>query len=110
MEEDILQAKMFKWYWNNYCLKSNNLKHLIFSVPNGGLRNKREASKLKATGVVAGVSDLIILQPNKTIFVEVKTETGRQSPKQKEFENIVKNLGFEYYLVRNLEDFKKIFE
>ena len=109
MQEDIIQSQIFKWYWNNYCLKTNKPRHSIFSVPNGGYRTKKEASKLKATGVLAGVSDLIILQPNKTIFVEVKTETGRQSPKQKEFENIVKNLGFEYHLVRSLEEFKKIF-
>jgi hypothetical protein len=65
--------------------------------------------KLKSTGVVAGVSDLIVLMPNRCIFVEVKTDIGRQSDKQKEFEEIVKALNFEYHLVRSLEDFIKIF-
>ena len=107
LSEDILQAEIFKWYHNNYCLPIHTPRHYIFSVPNGGLRNKREAVKMKATGLKAGVSDLIILQPNKAIFVEVKTETGRQSDKQKAFQVIVSNLGFEYHVVRSLEEFKE---
>lgn len=75
-------------------------------MPNGGNRSAREAMKFKATGLVAGVSDLIVVQPNRVIFVEVKTATGRQQQNQKAFEKTVKDLGFEYILVRNLEDFK----
>lgn len=104
--EDQIQAQIFKWFSNKYCTKLNNPRYCIFAVPNGGLRSKHEAMKLKATGTVAGVSDLIILKPNKAIFVEVKTDIGRQSEEQKKFEEIVKNLGFEYHLVRSLEDFK----
>ena len=62
---------------------------------------------LKATGVVAGVSDLIIIQPNRIIFIELKTEKGVQSNEQKSFEKKVKNLGFEYYLIRSMDEFKK---
>lgn len=54
---------------------------------------------------MAGVSDLIIVQPNRVIFVEMKTETGRQSDKQKDFESMVSALGFEYYICRSLEEF-----
>lgn len=106
--EDQIQAEIYKWFHNKYCTKLNNPSFCIFAVPNGGLRTKHEAMKLKATGTVAGVSDLIVLKPNKAIFVEVKTDIGRQSEEQKKFEEIVKNLGFEYHLVRSLEDFKKI--
>ncbi len=106
--EDQIQAEIYKWFHNKYCTKLNNPRYCIFAVPNGGLRTKHEAMKLKATGTVAGVSDLIVLKPNKAIFVEVKTDIGRQSEDQKKFEEIVKNLGFEYHLVRSLEDFKKI--
>ena len=39
-----------------------------------------EAKKLKATGVLAGVSDLICIAPDKKIyFLELKTEKGVQS-------------------------------
>jgi len=107
--EDQIQAEIYKWFHNEYCTKFNNPRCCIFAVPNGGLRSKQEAMKLKSTGVVAGVSDLIVLMPNRCIFVEVKTDIGRQSDKQKEFEEIVKALNFDYHLVRSLEDFINIF-
>ena len=105
-KEDVIQAEIFKWYNNNFCLKGHEPECIIFSVPNGGTRNPREALLLKATGVVAGVSDLIIIRQNEVIFVEVKTEIGKQSDKQKEFQKTVENLGFKYILVRSLEEFK----
>lgn len=104
--EDNIQAEIYKWYQNNYCTKFNDTPHLIFSVPNGGYRNKIEAIKMKATGLVAGVSDMIIVQPNRILFVEIKTTTGTQSKEQKEFQCKVESLGFEYYLCRSLDDFK----
>ena len=86
----------------------NDLPHVIFSVPNGAYVSKHQAMKLKATGLVSGVSDLIIIQPNRCLFIELKLEKGKQSENQKNFENKVKRLGFEYFIVRSLEEFKKI--
>jgi hypothetical protein len=108
LKEDILQAKLYKWYTNTFCLKHHEPRHCIFSVPNGGYRKKSEAVTLRATGLLPGVSDLIIIQPKRIIFVEVKTEIGVQSDQQKAFEETVKYLGFEYYLVRSLEDLQRI--
>ena len=106
MTENQLQQQIIIWYKNNYQIHG---KGLIFSVPNGGSRHILEAKTLKATGQMAGVSDLIILQPNgKTIFVELKVEKGVQSEVQKTFEEKVKALGFEYYLVRSFEEFKNL--
>jgi hypothetical protein len=62
--------------------------------------------KMKATGLVAGVSDLIIVQPNRVIFLELKDTNGRQSNEQKLFQEKVTALGFEYWLIRSLEEFK----
>ena len=108
MSEDILQAKIYKWYHNTYCTKLNNPQHVIFAVPNGGQRSKSEAARFKATGLLAGVSDLIVIQPNRIIFVELKLEKGRQQKTQIDFERKVKALNFEYYVIRSLEEFKKI--
>lgn len=100
MTEDQIQQQIVVYYRNLF-------KGLIFSCPNGGSRNIVEAKKLKATGLLAGVSDLIILKPNgKTIFVEVKTEIGKQSDAQSEFQKKVQDMGFDYYLVRSLQEFK----
>ena len=108
MTEDQIQAKIFKYYHNNFCLGENS--NIIFSVPNGGFRTQREAQTLKSTGTLAGVSDLIIIQENKTIFIEVKNSTGKQSPKQILFQKKVIDLGFNYHIVRTLEEFIKIME
>ncbi len=54
---------------------------LVFHVANGGLRTKREAAKLKWTGVLAGVPDLVVIAPSTgrcahIYFIEVKAEKG----------------------------------
>lgn len=102
MTEDQIQAKIIIYYRNQF-------KGLIFSCPNGGTRNVLEAKKLKATGLLAGVADLIILKPNaETIFVEVKIEKGVQREVQRIFEHKVTQMGFKYYLVRSFEEFIKL--
>ena len=107
MTESKLQQDIFNFYQNNYCLKFHNPRGLIFSIPNGGTRNKLEAITMKATGLLAGASDLIVILPNgKLFFIELKIEKGIQSDKQKEFENRVSDLGFEYKIIRSLDEFK----
>jgi len=105
--EARIQQEIFIWYHNSYCLAHHVPRCSIFAVPNDS-SSKEETMRKLATGMIAGVSDLIVLQPNKCMFFEVKTDIGRQSDKQKDFENIVRNLGFEYHLVRSLDDFKNI--
>ena len=78
---------------------------MIFSIPNGGTRNKIEAMTLKATGLLAGASDLVLVM-DKIYFVEVKTTVGIQSDVQKDFQNRVQKLGHEYKLIRSLDEFK----
>lgn len=106
MTEDQLQQKIVIDFRNRN-LKNDNL---IFAIPNGGSRNQLEAMKLKKTGTLAGVSDLIIMIPNKIIFLELKTEKGIQSDSQKLFQNKVNALGFEYCLIRNLKDYEELMQ
>ena len=86
----------------DYCRKNDII---CFSVPNEATRNN---SKYIKSGVLAGVSDLIVLKNGKSYFVELKDYKGKQSDKQKEFENMVNLEGFKYFLVRSLDEFKKI--
>lgn len=95
-----------------YMNKNYFKTHIIFSVPNEipyPLPAKIMIdilSKLQQNGLLKGVSDLVILCPNKRyITVEVKTSTGSQSPEQKIFENRVKQNGGDYFVIRSLEDF-----
>ena len=108
--ENNLQAECFKWANNNFCLKHHNPRLTIFSVPNGGTRNKLEALTLQSTGLRSGVADLIALYPNgKCVFFELKTDKGIQSEVQKDFENVVKALGFDYHICRTFDEFRLLF-
>jgi len=107
--EDKIQQEIVMFFNNSYCLKHHGPRGLIFAVPNGGTRNTLEAVKLKNTGLLKGVSDLIVILPNgKILFIEVKRENGTQQSEQKEFAIRVNNLGYEYHLVRSLSEFKSI--
>lgn len=103
--EERIQYQIVEYFTNTYCLKFHNPRYCIFSVPND-TSDVRELMRKKSTGLKAGVSDLIVLMPNKCMFVEVKTETGNQSDNQKQFQADVEELGFEYILVRSLLDFQ----
>jgi hypothetical protein len=103
--EENIQQQIVMWFRNTYCLKHHKTRMCIFSVPNeASYKNK----KFRLTGTLSGVSDLIVVIPNKTLYIELKTATGKQSPKQKEFEETIKGLNQDYHLARSLDDFKKI--
>ena len=103
--EAKIQSEICCWFNNNFCLKFHNPRYCIFSVPND-TTNKEETMRKIATGLKSGASDLIVLFPNRAVFCEVKTQTGVQSEAQKDFQEQVENLGFEYILVRSLLDFQ----
>jgi len=105
ISEEQIQKSIVKWFRNTYCLKHHKPRLAIFSVPNeAAYKNK----KFILTGLMQGVSDLIVVIHDKTLYFELKTEKGKQSPKQIEFEETIKNLNQEYYLCRSLEQFKTI--
>lgn len=93
------------------CIKLFRLyypKYLIFSVPNGGARNAREAAILSAEGVVPGVSDLIAVADGKILFIEMKAPKGRQSGYQKAFQAAIERLGFQYRICHSVTEFDAI--
>ncbi len=51
-----------------------------------------------------GQADILGCAAGKFVAVEVKTETGRQSPEQKEFQSKVEAAGGIYILARTRED------
>jgi hypothetical protein len=77
---------------------------LVFAVPNGGARSKATAGILKATGVTAGVPDLIMVAPNCLLFAEVKTAKGRLSASQREFAELIVAAGYHYRVWRSIDD------
>jgi hypothetical protein len=78
----------------------------FFAIPNGGMRNIKVAAKLKQEGVKAGVADLFIPLSNGKyhgLFIEVKYGRNGQQPSQKKFEATVKSHGYEYKIVKSIE-------
>jgi hypothetical protein len=62
------------------------LDDYLIAIPNGGKRSKREAALLKAEGVKAGVSDLLLPIPNGTysgLWVELKVGDNYPSKDQR---------------------------
>ena len=110
MKESSIQSSAVQWFTNNYCLKHHNPKFVIFSVPNEAIQKMawKQINIFKAMGLKSGVSDVIVLLEGKVLFVEFKTEKGTQTDKQKDFQQAVETLGFDYHICRSLEEFQKI--
>lgn len=81
---------------------------MLFAVPNGGRRDKVSGARLKAEGVVAGVSDLILLVARHGyhgLLIEMKTEKGRQSQQQRHWQKLAEKQGYRYVVIRSIEEF-----
>lgn len=105
--ESNIQIACVKWFRLRY----PHLARLLFAVPNGGARNRVTGAIMKAEGVVAGVSDLILLYPSGDyhgLCIEMKTRTGQQSQSQKTWEAEVICHDYRYAVVRSFEEFQKV--
>jgi hypothetical protein len=101
MNEIQLQSKAFVNIWNT----RPDLKYRVFAINNNS-QNGIKGAMNKAMGVVAGVADMCYLRPEgKVVWIEWKTEIGKQSKEQKEFEKVCQELGHEYKIVRNEDEF-----
>ena len=101
-EEDNIQIEIVNF------VRAYYPKAIIYAVPNGGKRNAREAARLKRQGVMAGVADLHLIYKGVIYFIEVKTDKGRQSDYQKEFQTLVEAQGFKYVIARSVNDITKL--
>lgn len=104
--EEEMQKACTRWF--DYAFP--NLRLLLHHSPNEGLLPKtaRDGAKRKAMGVRAGFPDLIFLLPRKGyafFAIELKTKDGRQSERQKAYEEAVCAAGGKYEIVRSLDDF-----
>lgn len=106
-EEHRIQCECVRYFHLRY----PHLRGRLFAVPNGGRRDAATAGKLKAEGVVAGVSDLVLLKPNRefgALLIEMKRKGGRQSESQKQWEKIITADGeYKYVKCFGFDDFKR---
>lgn len=104
--EHRLQQACVRWFRLQYPA----LRDVLIAVPNGGRRDAVTGARLKAEGVVAGASDLVLLKPNRfygALCIEMKTPKGKQSPAQKEWQKAVEAAGDKYVLCRSIDDFMR---
>jgi hypothetical protein len=105
--EHRLQCACVRWFRLAYPQHQHNL----FAVPNGGYRTPATAAKIKAEGALPGVSDLILLIARggyHGLLIEMKTDKGRQSEAQREWQRLIETDGYKYVVVRSIEEFIKV--
>ena len=97
------QVKLMQW-----CHRHNDERaSLIFAIPNGGLRSKSQAAKLKMEGVKAGIPDLFLPVASRGyygLFIELKRPNGKTSPKQKEWMHKLREEGYRVELCYGHEE------
>lgn len=102
--ESKIQIACVNWFRYKY----PQYKKILFSVPNGGARNSITGAILKMEGALSGVSDLILLKPNRffgCLCIEMKQPKGRQQESQKEWQKAVESVGNKYVVCRSLDEF-----
>lgn len=83
-------------------------KGLLFHVPNQYAGKIIKHGTVKANGVCAGVSDLILLVPKKgygCLCIELKTPVGVSSPEQRAWGKAVESVGQKYVVCKSVKDF-----
>lgn len=98
-KEDQLQKEVVKY------LRLQYPGVLFFHCPNGGKRNVIEAAKFKTMGVLPGVSDLIIPEPNKYyngLIIELKVGSNKPTDSQKDFMSKMEERGWAVFVCWNL--------
>ena len=109
--EDTEQITVVTWaHWQENVYPE--LK-MLFHVPNGGSRNKIEASKLKQMGVRAGVPDLVLPVPKgiySGLFIEMKYNKGRLQDSQKDYLRRAAVYGHCCYVCYSADDAIRVLE
>jgi len=106
--EDLLcsefVAKCVSW------LLDGVLKGIFFHIGNENTNSLGMNSKLKSLGRIGGCPDYCFINKSKTIFLEFKSPTGKQTPNQMAFEAWCLEIGISYFIIRSIEQAIKILQ
>jgi len=90
-------------------LMSRSGRFRWFHVPNGGHISRSLGARRKRMGARAGVPDILIeTKGGKVIEIELKTDKGRLSRSQQEWQRESYHLGVPYFVVRSVEEMEAV--
>lgn len=99
-------AKLSETVIERHAIEWLNLQPGVKAIKynNKGFFNKNLGAVMKMPyGCHRGTPDILVLLRGGGVFwIEMKTDTGTQSPEQIEFEKTMKELDIGYYLCRNI--------
>lgn len=102
--EDRIQQECYMWFHNTY---PDQRGLLCYNLNNS--RNKVAGAINRSMGLQAGRPDLTYYTPcGRAVFIEMKTPTGTQSPEQKKYQQRVESFGYEYVIIRSVDEFKEL--
>lgn len=89
----------------------NKLKGVWFHVPNESVVSEHNKltdiiriKRKQSMGLINGAPDFVFITKDKTLFIELKTETGRLSESQKDFKEWCHSEGIGYFIGRSVAD------
>lgn len=107
--EGRVQAECVKIAWNEY----PQTRGLYYAIPNENSRvdsNSATGAIRRSMGVVAGCADTYLAMARGGYFglyIEFKSEVGRQREEQKVFQQRVEQQGYKYVVVHSVEEWRK---
>ena len=81
---------------------------VYFHIPNERNGGIADARRMKAGGVVKGAPDIIAWIRHQNWWFELKTPKGKRSVEQECMEDVAKELGVHYKIVRCIEDVQEL--
>lgn len=76
----------------------------VFAVRNERNEGLADANRSASLGRVKGAPDLIAGIFDMSVWIELKTKTGKQSPEQKCFQQIAPKFGAVYMVIRSVDE------
>lgn len=113
MDIKITEAEVKKGV-EEYLQIAMNQGKLWFERMNAGdFIEVRGETRRRIKGAKKGTADYIVIQTGQTVdafvmFIEVKSSTGKQSPDQIEFEQMITKFNCQYAIVRSVDELEVI--
>lgn len=107
------QEQTYLFQWAMWSAQKFPELDLLFHVPNGGRRDKREATSLKRQGVKAGVPDLVLPVARNGYFglyIELKAGKNKTSEEQNKWIKQLKEQGYFVTVCYGWQEAKEVLE